>query len=83
MIHTEKIAPADIKASAQSLFGVLTYGLGMWLGTEASGFLNHRLTHETVDPTTGEKVKVTDWKTFWLVPCIGVVLALIVFVIFF
>jgi nucleoside transporter len=36
-IHVEKTAPADIQASGQALFGVLTYGLGMWLGTEASG----------------------------------------------
>ncbi len=69
MIHTEDIAAADIKASAQSLFGVLTYGLGMWLGTEASGWLNQYYTKETVDPATGEKMHVTDWGKFWLVPC--------------
>jgi nucleoside transporter len=83
MIHTENIAPADIKASAQSLYGVLTYGLGMWLGTEASGWLNQYYTTETIDPETGEKVRVTDWRRFWLVPCAGVVAALVLFVIFF
>jgi nucleoside transporter len=83
MIHTENIAPADIKASAQSLFGVLTYGLGMWLGTEASGWLNQHYTREVVDPITGDKSSVTDWRRFWLVPCAGVVLALIVFVAVF
>jgi nucleoside transporter len=81
MIHTENIAPADIKASAQSLFGVLTYGLGMWVGTEAAGWLNQHYTSETVDPTTGEKVRVTDWTKFWLIPAVGVVLGLIVFVV--
>jgi len=83
MIHTENIAPADIKASAQSLFGVLTYGLGMWLGTEASGWLNQAFTHETVDPTTGEKLRLTDWGKFWLIPCLGVIASLAIFVIFF
>ena len=83
MIHTENIAPIDIKASAQSLFGVLTYGLGMWVGTEASGWLNQMLTHETVDPASGEKVSVTDWRTFWAIPCAGVLIALTLFVIFF
>jgi nucleoside transporter len=83
MIHTENIAPADIKASAQSLYGVLTYGLGMWLGTEASGWLNQYYTTETLDPATGEKVRVTDWRKFWLVPCVGVLVALVLFVLFF
>jgi nucleoside transporter len=83
MIHTKDIAPADIAASAQSLYGVLTYGLGMWLGTEASGWLNQYYTSETADPVTGEKVRVTDWRKFWLVPCLGVTAALVLFVIFF
>jgi nucleoside transporter len=83
MIRTENIAPADIKASAQSLFGVLTYGLGMWVGTEASGYLNQFFTTETVDPATGEKVRVTDWRKFWLIPCLGVVVALVLFLLFF
>lgn len=83
MIHTENIAPADIKASAQSLFGVLTYGLGMWLGTEASGFLNQHYTRESVDPLTGEKTGVTDWGKFWLIPCLGVLAALAVFIVYF
>jgi nucleoside transporter len=83
MIHTQDIAPADIKASAQSLFGVLTYGLGMWIGSEASGLLNQHYTRESTDPTTGEKVRTTNWGRFWLVPCLGVIIGLIVFVTFF
>ncbi len=82
MIHTADIAPEGIKASAQSLYGVLTYGLGMWLGTEASGWLNQYYTRETVNVATGEKVRVTDWGKFWLVPCVGVLAALVLFVIF-
>jgi nucleoside transporter len=82
-IHTDLIAPADIKASAQSLYSVLTYGLGMWLGTEASGWLNQYYTRETVDAASGEKVRVTDWTKFWLVPCVGILLALVVFVLVF
>jgi nucleoside transporter len=80
-IHTDAIAPADIKASAQSLYGVLTYGLGMWLGTEASGWLNQYYTSESVDPATGAKVRVTDWTKFWLIPAVGVLLGLIVFIV--
>ncbi|HEX5269662.1 MAG TPA: MFS transporter [Gemmataceae bacterium] len=82
-IHTENIAPADVKASAQALYGVLTYGVGMWLGAEASGWLNQYYTRETVDAATGEKVRVTDWGKFWLVPCVGILAMLVVFVIVF
>jgi MFS family permease len=83
MIHTSNIAPVEIKASAQSLFGVLTYGLGMYFGTEASGWLNHYYTRETTDPVTGATAKVTDWRRFWLVPCVGALICLVLFVIFF
>ena len=62
---------------------MLTYGLGMWLGTEASGWLNQHYTSETVDPVTGEKVHVTDWRKFWLIPCIGILAGLVVFILVF
>jgi predicted MFS family arabinose efflux permease len=85
MIHTENIAKEispNIKASAQSLYGVLVYGIGMWLGTEAAGWLNQYFTRESVDPATGQVARVTDWGKFWIIPCLGVVTALAVFVIF-
>jgi hypothetical protein len=83
MIHTSNIAAPEIRASAQSLFGVLTYGLGMYFGTEAAGLLNQYFTREVVDPKTGVASKVTDWRSFWLVPCIGALICLVLFVIFF
>ena len=82
MIHTENMAPPGVKASAQSLFAVLTYGLGMYLGTEASGWLNQRCTREATDPVTGQPIKVTDWTRFWLVPCMGVLISLVLFLVF-
>jgi nucleoside transporter len=82
-IHVDNTAPADIKNSAQSLFAVLTYGLGMWLGTEASGWLNQALTVDTPDPATGAMVRTTDWRKFWLVPCVGVAIAFVAFVVLF
>jgi nucleoside transporter len=82
-IYVEKTAPPDIQASGQALFGVLTYGLGMWLGTEFSGWLNQWLTVEVPDPKTSTTVRVTDWRKFWLVPCVGVLISLVVFVLLF
>lgn len=78
-IYVEQNAPADIRASGQALFGVLTYGLGMLIGSEASGWLNQRFTTETTDAATGETVKRTNWQAFWLAPCVGVFLCLAVY----
>ena len=55
----------------------------MWLGTEASGWLNQWCTIDMTDPQTGAVVKKTDWTKFWLIPCAGVVIALIAFVVLF
>jgi MFS family permease len=83
MMHTANIASAEIRASAQSLFGVMTYGVGMYLGSEIGGRLNQHYTRDVVDPQTGQTTKVTDWRRFWLVPCIGAFVCLVLFVIFF
>ncbi|MEX2140497.1 MAG: MFS transporter [Pirellulales bacterium] len=82
MMNTDRIAPSGIANSAQSLYGVLVYGLGMWLGTEAAGWLNQSFTVETVDPATRQTTRVTDWTKFWIIPCLGVVAALAVYLIF-
>jgi nucleoside transporter len=76
-IYCDNEAPKDIKASAQALFSFLTYGVGMWLGSLLCGWL--------IDVyTTGEgEARTTDWSHFWLVPSIGVLACLVVFVLFF
>jgi nucleoside transporter len=72
-IHVDNEAPRDIRASGQALFSFLTYGVGMWLGNLLAGWLKGRL-------TVGG---VVDWQTFWLIPSAGVILALLIFVVFF
>lgn len=74
-IHVDNEAPKDIRASGQALFSFLTYGVGMWLGSLLAG----QLAGFFKDPVT----KVIDWRGFWLVPSVGVLLALLVFVVFF
>lgn len=46
-IHIEQVASAEIRNSAQTLFGFLAYGLGLFLGTELSGRLNQFCTKST------------------------------------
>lgn len=81
-IHIEKSAPA-FRSSGQALYETLTFGLGMYLGTEASGWVNQWFTREVLDPATGNKERQTNWTYFWLVPCIGVIICLALFVILF
>ncbi len=46
MINTAEIAPGHLTATAQQLYGFLVYGLGMYLGSEASGWLNQFFTKQ-------------------------------------
>jgi hypothetical protein len=82
-IYVEQTAPIAIRNSGQALFATLTYGLGMYLGTEASGWINHLFTREVRDPVSGETVKVTNWHAFWLVPFLVGLISLLLFVLLF
>jgi nucleoside transporter len=72
-IYVDNEAPKDIRASGQALFGFLTYGLGMWLGNLLSGQV----------ATAVKTADGIDWYRFWLVPAVGVLISLAVFVVFF
>jgi len=74
-IHVDNTAPREIRASAQALFSFLTYGVGMYLGSELSG--------RVADAYTDAATRTTNWSGFWLVPCVGVVVSLLVFLLFF
>jgi nucleoside transporter len=73
-IHVDNKAPADIRGSGQALFSFLTYGLGMWIGSLASGYL--------YDFFASNK-EIVDWTSFWSIPAAGVLLSLAVFILFF
>lgn len=75
VIHVDNTAPKEIRASGQALFSFLTYGVGMYLGSIASGYVAEYFT----DPVT----QAVDWRGFWLVPAAGVIISLIIFLIFF
>ncbi len=78
MINTAAIAPAELTATAQALYGFLVYGLGMYLGSEGSGWLNQYFT-KTVSKAGEEAKTVTNWRGFWLIPCIIITLSAIAF----
>ncbi|MEK6301197.1 MAG: nucleoside permease [Acidobacteriota bacterium] len=59
-IYVDKKAPREIRASAQGFIALITYGVGIGLGSIVSGKVGDAVT------TNG----VTDWRVFWLIPCI-------------
>lgn len=72
-IHVDKTAPRDLRASAQSLLGVLVYGLGTWLGTIACGVLNSMY-------KDGDNI---NWFGFWIIPSVVLFVALAAFLVLF
>ncbi len=75
-IHVDNTAPKEIRASAQALFSLLTYGVGMWLGSILSGYMNQAFTVNSL-------VNQVDWYRFWLVPAYGVIAGVIIFGLLF
>jgi MFS family permease len=76
-IHVENQAPSAIRASAQALFTFLTYGLGMFLGNVLSGYVVKFYTQGSAEAPR------RDWGAIWMVPCLGVLVSLAVFVAYF
>jgi nucleoside transporter len=70
-IYTDEKAPPAIRGSAQALFSFLVYGVGMWIGNEVSG--------RVVDHYT--QGGVSDWSKIWMVPAIGSVVCLVLFLV--
>jgi MFS family permease len=76
-IYVDNEAPPQIRASGQALFTFLTYGLGMWLGSIVSGYVVDYFS------VTANKVTTYNWYMIWLVPSVGVMVSLVIFVLFF
>jgi len=72
-IYVDMIAPKDIRASAQSLIAVVILGLGMFVGSIFSGWIQNLFTIE----------KVTAWRNVFLVPTGLTLLCALAFVFLF
>lgn len=72
-IYVDKVAPPDIKASAQALVAIVVLGLGRFIGSIFAGWVQ---TYFTVDG-------VANWTNIFLVPCILTVLCAVGFLLFF
>jgi nucleoside transporter len=63
-LYTDRVAPREMRTSAQALVGLLTYGAGMLVGNYVLGYWGDRI---GLDPTT-EAGWLEGAKQFWLMP---------------
>jgi MFS family permease len=74
-MYTEKKAGENIKNAAQGLFTFATYGVGMFIGTNYSGFV---VEQNKLADATGH-----NWTSIWLTPAAIAGAVLIAFILFF
>lgn len=72
-IYVDNVAPADIRASAQSLIAIVALGFGRFLGSLFAGWIKDVFTTEVG----------TNWTNVFLVPCTLTVLCALAFLLFF
>jgi nucleoside transporter len=65
-LYTDMQAPSNLRAAAQGLIIFLTYGVGMFIGSEISGVAVDYFT-----TTDAAGIATRDWKSFWLVSSAG------------
>lgn len=77
MIYTDQKAGEKIKSQAQGLISLATYGIGMYIGSLISGYIQKLY-------TTGKGAEaVTNWTNVWLVPAGIAAVVLVLFMLFF
>jgi nucleoside transporter len=72
-IYVDKIAPPDIRASAQSLIAIIALGFGRFLGSLFAGWVRDLFTTEAG----------TNWTYVFLVPCALTIFCAVAFLLFF
>ncbi len=77
-IYVDNEAPEEVRASAQGLITLATYGIGMYLGAIVAGQIVKKYTIMESGAEVGH-----DWFQIWMVPAGLAVAVLILFLIFF
>jgi nucleoside transporter len=72
-IYVDKVAPVDIRASAQSLIAIIILGFGNFVGSNFSGWIQKTF---TID-------EMTNWTKVFIVPTVLTILCSVIFMMFF
>ncbi|VAX21579.1 Nucleoside permease NupG, partial [hydrothermal vent metagenome] len=73
-IYVDKTAPVDIRGQAQGFIILATYGLGMLIGSQVSGYLFNNI-------ITGNNLG--EWQNFWIIPAVFAAAVMLFFGIMF
>jgi nucleoside transporter len=73
-IYVDQKAPADLRAAAQGFIAFVTLGVGMFIGSWASGRVVDAF---RISPDAH------NWQSIWLVPAAGAAAVLVLFALFF
>jgi nucleoside transporter len=76
-IYVDKTAPKRVQASAQGFITLVTYGVGMLIGTWISGPVVDLYARAGTDPVTH------DWTAIWLWPAAMSAVVIVLFALFF
>jgi nucleoside transporter len=74
-IYVDNKAPNHLKSAAQGMITMATYGIGMFIGSIASG--------EVVKQYTVEEVVPHLWQSIWVVPAVLAAIVLVLFALLF
>ena len=76
-IYVDKISTKEIRGQAQGFLVLMTYGAGMFIGAQISGWL-----HNGIVTSTGPEA-AAQWQTFWTIPAVLAGVIMVVFGLFF
>jgi nucleoside transporter len=77
-VYIDRKATPAIRAQAQGLFVLATYGIGQGLGTLAAGWI-----FNAIMPAAGGASSLGQWQLFWILPLVFAVVVTAMFVIGF
>jgi len=77
-IYVDNTAPKAIQASAQGFIALITYGVGMVIGSRISGVIV-----EKYQMMEGSSIIGHNWQTIWLIPAAMAFVVIVLFAIFF
>ncbi len=78
-IYVDTVAPRDIRASAQSMYSFITYGVGLYLGSRFSGWIQNIFSE--LGPQ-GQIIQ-TNWTYVFIVPTIMTIVCAVLFLFTF
>lgn len=73
-IYVDKKATKEIRGQAQGFLVLVTQGLGMLIGAQVVGRIVNAYTTEEAG------LRVGDWQTVWLIPCVAAGLIMLAFI---